>query len=1096
MNQEEIEAMNSILSKPTETVPARGEVIDPTQTSEVGVNYDSNISPGPVATQRSSVSEDSWNTVNPYNIQLANPQTRYNHAVDAGPLEIDSPEFKAVYDNSNVGTQRAMLEATSTNHALKIAERRAIFEDSARAVEQDSIVSQVASGFLPAIMNPTTLLPLGPLLKGAQIAKTASKIRRIGTIGLIGGTVGAGINVADEVVFDAQGMPTNYMGAAGVGFGFGLGFGVLGAMLSGPNKSIVAKAIDPEQDSFMKDYTQDPTMTLELDVNGVPKLQFVEPQGLSIIDRIPWLGDKLRSDIHNYMQSENSALRSWGLRMARPTVSLKDAAGNVVPVAKTGVDFKRESLGHHNVLTEEITMSYGEAKTAGYTGNLEEFNQDIWSSYVAEMNKQRNEVYTQTHTASKDLEQQLNKDRKEEIAAIKEERIYYIDGEGKLQPVTEELIGTMPEDKLIYRKMPKKERDVVVDTINERYNEEIDLKNKELHDKFYDEYEVKFEGNEALVKGAESYNKYFTDMLSRSQKVGIKELQGIHSNKIYSPRTYNFKAIKTMDPIALKSELREGIVNDVRNKELTAKQVDESVNEIAEILSKSTFNLQYLNTSFMTKDLPLGKHLKQRKLYLNEAYMPNILMNNIGEVGSAYHYSMSGRQAVQFAFGTDNLSDISDMIYKAAQDSGEVITKAEQQAFDRTVQDLLGTLRMNQLADTPSWTFTRNLTSFNSARLGGGFGGNQFIELGSAILMNGTAAIVSGRIFKSLENTADILYAKNGKHDEFAQYLIGSGFMEDALHTSRINRYADTESGFNSGWMENKLNWMNDKLMKYNGMRYFMGVMEDYTGAAIVTQLKVGGIEAKRLSRWGLSEVDAASLGGKLKEVTKDGGWDLSSLSTKEQDQLQLAISRGIEEIVVQGDSIHLPAWLKTPGEFTKVLTQFMRFPLIAQEVLLRKGMKEEQAQMVAGTFGAITSYIGLKYLREQASISTGLINEIDSKYDYNNFQQDDWIRVTQEALNYTAPLGFMTSVYNYGQVALGNPELGRDWQSRNGMSSLVGPSGGAAEDLIQLMRSAYSDTGSITSERNIKRLQSLTPMMNLPLLKEGGSMLANEYGD
>ena len=53
--------------------------------------------------------------------------------------------------------------------------------------------------------------------------------------------------------------------------------------------------------------------------------------------------------------------------------------------------------------------------------------------------------------------------------------------------------------------------------------------------------------------------------------------------------------------------------------------------------------------------------------------------------------------------------------------------------------------------------------------------------------------------------------------------------MEDTLHTSRINRYADTEQGFNSGTLENGLSWMNDKLMKYNGMRYFMGVMEDYT---------------------------------------------------------------------------------------------------------------------------------------------------------------------------------------------------------------------------------------------------------------------------
>ena len=265
--------------------------------------------------------------------------------------------------------------------------------------------------------------------------------------------------------------------------------------------------------------------------------------------------------------------------------------------------------------------------------------------------------------------------------------------------------------------------------------------------------------------------------------------------------------------------------------------------------------------------------------------------------------------------------------------------------------------------------------------------------------------------------------------------------MEDALHTSRVNRYADTEQGFNSGLVENRLNWMNDKLMKLNGMRYFMGVMEDYTGGAVVSQLKKGGIKAERLARWGLNETDANNLQAKLKNVTTDKSWNLEDLSIKERDQLQLAISRGIEEIVVQGESIHLPAWMKAPGQFTKVLTQFMRFPLVAQETLTRKGFKEEQAQMMSGVIGAVSTYMGIKYLREQAAIATGTVHEADAKYNYESFTSEDYTRVIGEAINYTAPLGFMSSIYNYGAIATGNNELGREWQSKNGMSALLGPS-------------------------------------------------------
>jgi hypothetical protein len=618
---------------------------------------------------------------------------------------------------------------------------------------------------------------------------------------------------------------------------------------------------------------------------------------------------------------------------------------------------------------------------------------------------------------------------------------------------------------------------------------------REAEKDFYDNYVIDFGGTN-VGKAAESHRLYFQRMLDQGQALKLKGVSNIHKNRLYVPRTYNYKGIHrgTVTQDVLRSEVRAGLENDVRNRGMTAGQLDDAVESITQMLNESSFDLNNLTTSFMVKDLPFEGRLKQKKLYLNESKMPSVLNSNLGDLTGAYHYQMQGRQGLQFAFGTDKVEDVMGLVRKEHLDKGIVFAEKEVQAFERTVQDVLGTLRMNQLADTPSWTFTRNLTSYNSARLGGGFGGNQFIELVSSIAMQGTKALLSGRILKSLASTKDLLFLKKGTKDEFTQFLINSGYMENALHTSRINRYADTESGFNSGWLENKLNFMNDKLMKYNGMRYFLGVMEDYTGGAIVTQLMSGKMPAKRLARWGLSEEDGRMLSSRLKEVTSKESWDLGALSQVERDKLQLAVTKGIEEIVVQGDSIHLPAWMKAPGQFTKVLTQFMRFPMVAQETLLRRGMSDEQAQLVAGTFSAIATFMAIKYLREQASIAMGTVHPIDAKYDYENFNEDDWMRVTGEALNYTAPLGFMTSVWNYGAIATGQPELGREWQSKNGMSSLLGPSGGLGEDLIQLMRSGVK--GELTTERDFKRFRSLVPFMNLPLIKEGSDAMIEEYGD
>ena len=814
----------------------------------------------------------------------------------------------------------------------------------------------------------------------------------------------------------------------------------------------------------------------------------------SLTDRIPFIGKSLRSDVHTVLQSQSPALRSLMLRMSTATTSLQDAAGNIMPVNKTGVDFKRETKGVHNILTQEVTTAHAEARQLGYDGTIEQFNKDIWDVYVSAMNEQKNAATKYSEEMGVDIKAKNKQARQEELAKIDEDLLYYRNEEGKVVPMTEELIGKVPDDKIVVKKDTKGNRDRLKEEVTTRYSEELDLELKKIADTWYEANPGVFKGDDITIKGAESYRKYFQEMLKRSQDVGIKELQGMSNNRLYSPRAYNYKGIKSGDvpDDIVRLEVRNGLVNDARNNGLSGKELDEAVEGIVTMLNKGAFNTNFLTTSFLVKELPFKTHLMQKKLHLNEKFMPNILKNNLDELTGAYHYKMSGRQATQYAFGTDKLDEIGKIIEEEQIKAEVKATPEEIQAFDRTVKDLIGELRMNQLADTPSWTFTRNLTSFNSARLGGGFGGNQFIELGSAVAMNGIKALMTGRIFKSLKNSSDLLYRQNGKHDDFAQYLIGSGYMEDTLHTSRINRYADTEQGFNSGVLENKLNWMNDKLMKYNGMRYFMGVMEDYTGSTIITQLKAGGVEAKRLARWGLSADDAANLSKQLKEATKDDGWDLGSLTPVERDQLQLAISRGIDEIVVQGDSMHLPAWMKAPGQFTKVLTQFMRFPLIAQEVLTRKGMQEEQAQMAAGILASISTYMGLKYLREQASIATGSIHLIDAKYNYEDYSDEDYMRVIGEALNYTAPLGFMTSVYNYGAVATGNNELGREWQSKEGMSSLLGPSGGLGEDIIQIMRAGVE--GNLTDERTLNRFKSMTPFMNLPILNEGGKALIEEF--
>ena len=989
----------------------------------------------PILGQRESTTEDYWNTLNPFAIQLNNPNTRFNAAADStGIIDHDNPEFKQRYDMSDMPTKRAMIEARNTEDAIKIHERRSIFNDSQAAIEQDGIMVQLGMGILPSLASPTSLIPGGAVVKAAQMAK---KVNRIATLAGTGAASGAVANVLDEALFDAQGMPTDYMGAAAIGAIFGGGLGALGGAISGPYQRTVADALHKENDTFMGDFNQDPLVNIRFDEQGLPILQDPAAMEKSLVDELPFIGSWLRSDIHTVFQDNSPVMRGYMARVTSPTVSLKDANGNIMPVKFSGQDHKRQSKGIHNRLNRDTTTIYEEAKLSGFEGTRDDYNTEVYKVYLTELNNQKKRAQA------------------------------YAD---------------------------QKTEHMVLDQVEEGEISEFKKAHDSAKDEWYDANPPEFGGEAYFAKGAENYKSYFNTMLDRSQELELKGVTNIRKSRLYAPRIYNYQALHKGDiaPDVAKSQIREALAGDARNGFKGGDGLEEATEGVYQMLMNTAFDLNNLTNSFMVKDLPFETHLKSKKLYLDETKMFDLLRTDFEDVVGMYHYKMSGRQATQFAFGTDQLDDIMANIRADHLERGIMENQKGVSAFENTVKDLLGDLRINGLSDTAGWTFTRNLLTYNSTRMGGGFGGNQFIELASAMAMNGFDALMNGRMKQSLVNSKNLLYTKGQDVDEFSEFLINSGYMSDALHTSRINRYADTEAGFNSGKLENKLNWMSDKLMKYNGMRYFMGVMEDYTGAAIVTKLKKGNVDEKQLARWGLTKEDAANLKAKLDVATQGDKWDLSLLSRNEADTLQMAISRGIDEVVVQGDSMHLPIWLKAPDPFKKVLFQFMRFPLIAQETLTRKGFKEGQAEMMAAMMASSAAYVGLKYLREQAGLASGMTNEIDSKYNYID-DKDALQRSLLESLNYNAPLGFMSSIYNYGAIATGNNELGRDWQSKNGMPSLMGPSFGLGEDLIQLIRAGIE--GNLDTERNLQRFKSLTPFMNLPLVNEAGKYMVEEFG-
>lgn len=795
-----------------------------------------------------------------------------------------------------------------------------------------------------------------------------------------------------------------------------------------PNLAGYAK----ERDSFSEVFGEykRPTKEVEVEIEVAKEieLQDIGKMKKSIVDKIPLIGNWFKSDVHKVYQSDSSILRSFVAKIAPATVSLKDSLGNIIPSKATGMDYKRKLRGTFNRLRRNTRDIYLDAKKDGFKGTHEMFLDQVYTSYIKKVSKQENSAYEYANS------KMGNSKSKSEL--------------------------------------------------------------KKYLNEYYDNDVITYNDNH-FGRAEKEYNIYFGNMLKEGNRIGIKELSNINTNKLYVPRVYDIKRISKggIKPDEIKQRLTESIRSHKGNEIRSDKDLKIIVDDMYEYLAKSAFDSNLLSTSYTVSNrIPFGTHLKGRKILLDDSKMGDLLVNSFEDIVGLYHYKMSGRFAVQDSFGTTDLASIAEKVKTESIKNGEELLPEDLQSFDNLLKDMIGELRINELSNTPAWSFTRNLLTYNSLRMGGGFGGNQVIEMFSAALWTGIPNLLFSRFGKTFKDSAKLLYGDGKDVSEFSEMMINSGYMENALFSSRMNRYADTELGFNSGKLETTLNKMNDSLMKYNGLRYFVSVMEDMIGGSIVNKMMKGNVTEVEMARWGLDKDSLKSLREDMNkhiDINNDK-FDLESFSEINRDRFQLAITRGMDELVIQGDSIHLPNWMKAPNHFSKVIFQFMRFPMLAQEILLRRGMTEEQSKFVGSIVASSMTYIMLKHLREEASVQLGFKEEYDRKYDYFN-DVDHLERALAESMNYIASAGFTTALYNYGAIIMGEPELGRDWTSGNRMD-LVGPSAGLPEDLADIIKAAIS--GDITDEKTLQRVKSLMPFLNLPVLNEGMKHLIQEIGE
>jgi len=959
-------------------------------------------------------------------------------------LDFRDKDFKAFYDKQDGETQSEMLDTNSNAEAYIVAYKRQAQKEAMENIQDDGLAVQIGMSIVPSLLNPSMLIPAaavgGTLFKATT---TAGKILGGVASGAIGGAVS---NVVDETSFEAQGMRYSYPNAAlyGAMFGgiFGGTLGTLGAIVTPNTRNSVRNAeivLSDEQPGVTK-IEVDP---LDLEVGA---------RGQDVAKTTSWVdwftGGMVQDDVHIVYGSNSQVLRNMVAKLADAGVALKNTAQEWLPLGKTALSIRRNNMRFYSQLDMDLAKIQKEHTKEGYT--RERLDEEASTAYHEMENKQELEAYE--HALQKEKE------------AIRK--------------------GIIEEKELA--KIRKEARE-------EYYSKEVDWNSLNLHP--------------AVKKAAIRYAKYYDDVAAHGKELDIKKLVDAPKGKLYKPRIIKTeKADENLFDAVYKA-----FDNHPGNRSLTPEEKIALTEAYIEFIKSADFKKHFGHNSFVmpeSTELPGAARLKGRTFRFDTRELTPYMETSLQDLTSKYNYQMVGNHALQEIFGTSDFHKIMREIELDLREEGNVYTPKEIEALGRVIRDIAGDLRMNPLSGTVGWTVTRSVTALNSLRFGGKFGYvNQVVELAANMSMNGIQHMVRAGFFDGFKAVRKMLYKRDGTPDnELAQLVLNTGFFEDALHHNVMNRSADSEMGFNPSKLEKGLYTANNAMMKYNGLRLVKSMQEYLVGGALLKEIpkladkadlgKLSDAEMARITSWGLTPDELIHVANNIDEHF-DGKTSihLDQFDPDARDLLQLAVTKNMERSVLQGDSIYVPSRglfnFKDSNMAQKLIFQFMRFPVMAHNTFLRRGFSQDRARMMGGIVGSMLAYMGWIQLYEQTQVALGLKHEYERQFDLNT--EDGIKRALGKSLNYVGGAGMLTSFWNYGMTAMGYPELGTDYATRDGVTAFFGPSASWVDDALKLTRASLGNI-EMSDEKKAILLKDITIGKTIPIVNEGIDAMIEDY--
>lgn len=1014
-----------------------------------------------------------FDAYNPSMLQVRHPELRFRKEMIDPNFSWNSKENKDFLYSLPIDDFERVLEARSLDHANLLLQRNQVVKDGEKKIqENDSWWQQVPQTLLAGTVDASILIPGSfafKAFKGANaIGRYSNAFLRTGTAGAVGG-------IAYEAEKGVQGIDTNYATAATYGFFLGGGIGV---GLEAFGRSLYKRKLaDSLQSTELEDRLHQDNSVFLTNVEGsdIPRYTWTTGE----VGKLPKVPDLLfpnfmKSDVSKLYESDSNDARKLISRLFAPAIATRDGNGVPIPVGITADDKSNLWKGYLNTARLDIGMAHRDAVVAGYKGSVDDFNNEIGVQLRKAMSEQEKAAYAYANSFDD----------------------YYAKPGSKTYTKAEEE----------FTKPGSTQTEFTIPTLK---NPDKSKLFKERVDKYYADNPVTIKsGNPHIDKATNAHINYYKKMLETSKKLGMSEVKNINVSKLYAPRVYDWAKIRQMDAGVLREKVKQALIQHPANAKLiqSPENLDKVLDEIVTKFQNIDKATEFVDFSYIVpKELPLSTHFKKRKLKLDDSVMEDLFISDADTIMGLYHYKQQGMMKAQYAFGTTSKQKIIDNFISPIRESlsPEELGKISQ-ALENVVSDTLGTLRIPKNGNSLGWQTSRVLAQANSLTYGGSFGINSITDIVSSLLATDTKAMFTHNFLPLIKGVHSLMFKGDKASLELMNEFVAMGNLQSVFSMKGANRVIDTDNVFNASKLEHGMMGLTDKYFKYNGLRGITAMFEAMVGGNAVMDIRKLGKSASlstkeqaRLARWGLSHDEAKRMSKLIDTNAEFKGKALQKLNIEkwsegDLDILQTAITRAIHSGVIQGDTIHIPSWMIVPDAVRKLVFQFLKVPIAAHEILLRRGWSEDKAGLAAGALGSILAYATITYLKEQAFIAAGLVDKNEAKYDVVNGGEEAWFRLLGKSINYSAQLGAFTTGVTYAAALSGQPEIGREYA--NDPTSVLGPSIGRLGQVRDIIKPLLE--GRVDDTKQAFAVKNLMPLLNAPIINEAASayIKANTY--